>query len=195
MEVLFVNITYSTSIFTMYMKGEISSANNYVRFVTPNTLFRIIPMGKETVNVPINQISAVAVNTRLNLISFIIGVFAIIAGISEIFFFFNGTVPFFGALFALAFYVVIGCALILNAQEVNLRVTTTSGRSRYICFVVLEKDRAYEAEREINALVMNRVDDTNVRVHTEKATANINAAAQKNTDRIVDAIKESKKNQ
>lgn len=38
-------ITYMTSLFTFYLKGEIKSEQNFISFKVPNTILGLIPLG------------------------------------------------------------------------------------------------------------------------------------------------------
>lgn len=60
-------ITYMTSLFTFYLKGEIKSEQNFISFKVPNTILGLIPLGAQTEKFTISQIASTATNTRLSL--------------------------------------------------------------------------------------------------------------------------------
>ena len=41
-------VTYMTSLFTFYLKGEIKSEQNFISFKVPNTILGLIPLGAQT---------------------------------------------------------------------------------------------------------------------------------------------------
>ena len=57
-------ITYMTSLFTFYLKGEIKSEQNFISFKVPNTILGLIPLGAQTEKFTISQIASTATNTR-----------------------------------------------------------------------------------------------------------------------------------
>lgn len=158
-------IRYITSLLTFYMKGEISVEQNFVKFKDPNSILGLIPLGSKKENIPINQIASTQSNFKVKfgklIVAVVILLFAIMMFGEE-----NGAVG--GILF-----LIIAGNTILNAFEVDLQVNLTSGQKRLIDFFIFEKSKAELAERSINALISDRLNDTNAR---------------QQTDRIVDAI-------
>lgn len=158
-------IRYITSLLTFYMKGEISVEQNFIKFKDPNSILGLIPLGSKKENIPINQIASTQSNFKVKfgklIVAVVILLFAIMMFGEE-----NGAVG--GILF-----LIIAGNTILNAFEVDLQVNLTSGQNRLIDFFIFEKSKAELAERSINALISDRLNDTNAR---------------QQTDRIVDAI-------
>ena len=68
---------------------------------------------------------------------------------------------------------LIAANFVIDAFEYNLVVTTTAGQQKVIDFLIFDKAKAVLAEHQINAMISNRMHDTNGR---------------EQTDRIVDAI-------
>ena len=156
-------IVYMSSLLTFYLKGEIKSEQNFVSFRIPNTILGLIPLGAHKDRVAVNQIAAVSTDTKLLLKTFLIGVIAALLGLSVM-----GTSFLVGLIL-----LIYGASSILNAMQVNLVVTLTSGHVKVISFLIFEKVKATQAEEQINAMIAGRLDDTNNR---------------QQTDRIVDAI-------
>ncbi len=157
-------IRFMTSLLTFYLKGEISKRDNFVSLKIPNTIFGLIPLGAQTENIPINQISLVGTSFHLLVGRLLIGIIAVLIGFSVI-----GDSFVFGMILLL-----LGIFTALNAFQTVFAVDLTSGRSIYLSFVVFEKSKAALAEREINRLISERIDDTNTRVHTDKVVDAIN---------------------
>ena len=160
-------ITYITSLLTFYLKGKITQEQNLVKFEKPNAIFfELIPLGKKTETLPINQIASVSSDFKLRLSRLIVGIIVALFSFSL---FAGGGGGIIGGLIVL----LIGVSIILDAFDTYLVVTQTSGVQITIPFFVFEKNKAELAERRLNEFISNRLDDTNVR---------------QNTDRIVDAI-------
>lgn len=156
-------VKYITSLFTFYLKGEISSEQNFVRFKVPNTILGLIPLGAKKDNVAINQISSTQTNFKLKFGKFLVG--AIIAAL--------GFSMMKDSLALSLILFLIAANSIIDAFEIDLQVNMTSGQTKVIDFFIFDKGKAEAAERQINMMISNRLDDTNNR---------------QQTDRIVDAI-------
>lgn len=158
-------IKYMTSILTFYLKGEIAADQNFVKFKTPNTILGLIPLGAKKESVPVTQIASTQSNFKLKFGKLLLGIIAAFLAISTM----TADGGFFGGLIILIF----AANWILDAFELDLQVNMTSGKTKLIDFFIFEKAKAVSAENQINAIVANRLDDTNTR---------------QQTDRIVDAI-------
>ena len=157
-------IRYITSLLTFYLKGEISTEQNFVKFKEPNTILGLIPLGARKENVAINQISSTQTNFRLKFGKLLLGIVLAVLALYMI-----------KDSFALGVIILIIAAnSVIDAFEIDLKVNMTSGQVKMIDFFIFEKGKAEQAERQINALISGRLDDTNTR---------------QQTDRIVDAIK------
>lgn len=75
-------ITYMTSLFTFYLKGEIKSEQNFISFKVPNTILGLIPLGAQTEKFTISQIASTATNTRLSLKYLLLGILLVLWGFS-----------------------------------------------------------------------------------------------------------------
>ncbi|MBR5947806.1 MAG: hypothetical protein IKZ82_04035 [Clostridia bacterium] len=165
-------IHYVTSLLTFYLKGSIQNEQNFIKFTKPNTVLGLIPLGSKKENVPINQISSVTSNFKLKLLKLLLGVIAAIAGFSAMF----SKGGFIGGLIIL----IIGANWILDAFEIQLQVNMTSGRSKLIDFFIFDKNKAELAEKQINALISNRLADTNTREQTDRIVGAIDNLSSKN---------------
>ena len=147
------------------MKGEISADANFIKFKEPNTILGLIPLGAKKESVPINQISSTQTNFKLKFGKLLLGIIFAVLGFTL----FNdsSTIPVAIILLIVAFNTV------MDAFEIDLNVIMTSGSKKSIDFFLFDKQKAEAAERGINNLIANRLNDTNTR---------------QQTDRIVDAI-------
>ncbi len=173
-------IKFTTSLLTFYLKGSIEGNEHFVNFQIPNTILGMIPLGSRTDNLATNQIASTTTNFKLQIKQLLIGLLVILFGIDCM----AENILISLILFA------VGASTLVDAFECNLVVLTTSGQSLLIDFLIFEKEKAIEASQEINTLIAERIDDTNVRVHTDKVVVNAN----RNTDRIIDSINSMKTN-
>ena len=167
-------ITYMTSLFTFYLKGEIKSEQNFISFKVPNTILGLIPLGAQTEKFTISQIASTATNTRLSLKYLLLGILLVLWGFSGL------TESFLLGLILL----LLGINNVVNAFIINL----TAGQQKIISFLIFDKQKANQAAEQINAMIAGRLDDTNTRQQTNRV---IDANAQQ-TDRIIDAINSNK---
>ena len=78
-----------------------------------------------------------------------------------------------------------GVLTVLSAFQTLLVLNLTSGGSHVISAVVFEKANLENCKETIEALILNRYDDTNTRKHTDRMIQN----ADQNADRMIDALK------
>ena len=156
-------IQYMTSLLTFYLKGEIRQEQNFVNLKKPNTILSLIPLGAKKDSIPVSQLASVESNFKLHFGSLLLGAIIAIIGLCTI-----------SSSFILALIVMlVGANKAITAFETILSIKTTAGDIKDISFLVFEKSKADEAERQIRQIISDRLDDTNNRVQT---------------DRIVDAI-------
>ena len=158
---------FMTSLLTFYMKAEVSQERNFVNLKVPNEILGIIPLGARKHSIPVNQIAEIDTSFKLNLKEFLVGI--IIA--------FLGMALMTESILAGFILFLIGVANVIDAFEVILRFSTTSGVIHVIPVLIFDKAKAEEAANSIRRIVAARLDDTNVR--------DANAAL---GDRLVDAI-------
>lgn len=151
-------ITYMTSLFTFYLKGEIKSEQNFISFKVPNTILGLIPLGAQTEKFTISQIASTATNTRLSLKYLLLGILLVLWGFSGL------TESFLLGLILL----LLGINNVVNAFIINLVVTTTAGQQKIISFLIFDKQKANQAAEQINAMIAGRLDDTNTRQQTNR---------------------------
>lgn len=155
-------ITFMTSLLTFYMKGEIRHEQKFIKLRLPNTILTFIPLGAKKESIPIEQISSVSADFKLHLKNFLLGVLLAIVG----FFMLFGKTFLIGLILLL-----IGASNVINAFQTELSIDLTSGKTWIISFLIFEKNKAEQAEEQIERLVSNRYDATDVGMHTEKQTA------------------------
>lgn len=176
-------ITFRSSIIAFYIKGEISAEQNFVRFKIPNRL-GLIPLGSNDERIPITQISLVRMTHSISLLWF--SVFAFVTLMTFVNFFLSvfNEMPFFRSALS-ALLLLLSIAMLVCSFRKCLDIDLTSGRVMRITFIIFEWHKARLAADLINDLISNRIDDTNVRIHTDRSIGD----NREQTDRIVDAIK------
>lgn len=177
-------ITFMTSLLTFYLKGEIKTEQNFLKLKKPNTILTFIPLGAEKYNLPINQIATVGTDFQLLIKDLLVGIVETIAAFA-----------LFGASVIWALILLlVGAFTIINSFQTALVISTTSGADYVLFFLIFEKSKAEAAEAAINRMISIRLDDTNVRTHTENQTAALNSAQTANTQAIINAINSNNKN-
>lgn len=162
-------IKYVTSLWTFYLKGEISVEQNLIKFKNPNTILGLIPLGSKKETIPINQIASTQSNFIFKLKKFILGI------IFAIFSFFSfSLLGVEGGFIGFSIMLIIAVNFVLNAFEIVLQIKTIFGTTRTIKFFIFDKAKAQSAENQINAMIAQRLDDTNIRKQTDKIVYAIN---------------------
>jgi len=171
-EYVMEKITYITSLLTFYLKGEIAVEQNFLNLKKPNTILRFIPLGSKKESLPVNHLSAVESNFKCNFLRLIFSVI-ILSVFSPIVFSLFADRASMGLPIIDVILFIFGVNLLLSAFETQVTIKTTSGDTKYLYFLIFEKNKAGSTEHLIRKIISNRLDDTNNR---------------QQTDRIVDAI-------
>lgn len=158
-------ITYMTGLLTFYLKGEISTDQNFLKLKLPNTILALIPLGAKKDNIPVQQVSSVSSNFKLNLKRFIIG--AVICLLS--FSLFTDPSSIVGGIILLLW----GASMVITSFATELHVATTAGKEYFIPFLIFEKEKASQAEQLISNMIAGRLNDTNNRQVAEAQTSAI----------------------
>ena len=157
-------IKYTTSLLTFYIKGEIKQEQNFVNLSKPNTVLKLIPLGSKRESIPVSQLSSVESNFKLHFKDFLKGL-----ALSLISF------PLIVAFFPLGLILLaIGANMLITAFETKLFIKTTVGDVKTISFLIFEKSKAEEAERQIRQIISDRLNDTNNRIQTNRIVDAIN---------------------
>lgn len=68
---------------------------------------------------------------------------------------------------------LIGAFIILNSFFTDLQIRDTSGSEIFIPIIIFQKSKAELAAEQIRKVISNRMDDTNVRIHSQANAATI----------------------
>lgn len=166
-------VYYTVSLLAYYLKGVIAYDGNFLSFQMPNTILKLIPLGKTNKTIAVDKIASVDDSFSLNFKTLLLGAVAGIVGL--------GMLESGDNIFAGLLITAYGIGTIISSFEVILEVSDTSGGGFVVNFLVFEKNKVEEVKTFILEEVSRRIDDTNVRVHQERST-----------DRIVDAINHKK---
>ncbi len=156
-------VTFMTSLLTFYLKGEIRQEQHFIRLKRPNTILSFIPLGSKKDSIPIEQISSVSADFKLQFKNFLIGLLLSIIGI--IMLLSMSVLSLIGLV-----VLIIGASNVINAFQTELTIDTPSGKSWVISFLIFEKGKAIQAAEQIEQLISRRYDATDVGLHTEKQT-------------------------
>ena len=153
-------ITYMTGLLTFYLKGAISTDQNFLKLKLPNTILALIPLGSRKDNIPVAQVATVSSNFKLNIKRFLVGIVIFLVSFG----FFSDSIV------AGIILLLWGVSTVITSFVTELNISTTSGNEYYIPFLLFEKAKATQAEQLINNMIATRLNDTNNRQVTEAST-------------------------
>ena len=156
-----MNFQFMVSLLLFYMKGEVNIEKNMVRASFPNTIFKLIPLGKTNKTIPVNQISSIDDSFRLDVKAFILGVIAVIFGFSVL-----SDSVLFGILL-----LVYGVSTVISSFETILVVYSTAGVPFVISFVIFEKEKALQIKGELDRITNYHNDSHDLNIHRQQNLA------------------------
>ena len=154
------SITYMTGLLTFYLKGEISTDQNFVRLRIPNTILALIPLGANKQNIPVTQVASVSSNFKLQFKNFLVGIIEVILAFSL----FSSS-----ALLGLIL-LLIGASTVVTSFITELHITTTGSVTFCIPFFFFFYGKAEQSELMIVNIMGRRLNDTNTRQVAEAST-------------------------
>ena len=156
-----MNFQFMVSLLLFYMKGEVNIEKNRVRASFPNTIFKLIPLGKTNKTIPVNQISSIDDSFRLDVKAFILGIIAVIFGFSVL-----SDSVLFGILL-----LVYGVSTVVSSFETILVVYSTAGVPFVISFVIFEKEKALQIKGELDRITNYHNDSHDLNIHRQQNLA------------------------
>lgn len=161
---------YILSNLLLYLKGNITADDNFLRINEPVVALGMIPKGKAETKIPINQIASVDKISTTSIIRFILGVFFFpfgavltLGGVSE--------AAYGGGLFWLVLGILLlltGFCTFFNGFINTIIINLSSGDATTLNLCFWDKSKLNDIVSDIESLVNQRVDDTNTRIHTDK---------------------------
>lgn len=156
-------ITYMTGLLTFYLKGEISTDQNFLKLKVPNTILGLIPLGAKKYSIPVQQLASVSSNFDLNFKRFLAGVIICLVALGM----------FSSSLLLGLILLLWGASTVITSFGIELEVETTGGTEYQVPFLIFEKAKALQAEQLINDMIATRLNDTNNRQVAEAQTSAI----------------------
>ena len=156
-----MNFKFMVSLLLFYMKGEVNIEKNMVRATFPNTIFKLIPLGKTNKSIQVNQISNIDDSFRLDVKAFILGILAVIFGFSA----------FSDSVVLGIILLVYGVSTIVSSFETILVVYSTAGVPFVISFVIFEKEKALQIKAELDKITNYHNDSRDLNIHREQSLA------------------------
>lgn len=141
--------SFIMSYLTYYLKATVSLEGNFIKVSNPNTILKVIPLGAQNRTIPVEQVSTVDDSFKLDLKSF-----------------------FWGLILG-----AYGILTVLSSFQTVLTLGLTSGQVHPISVAVFEKEKAMQCKEDIQALINQRYQATDVGKHTAEQT-----------DRLIDAM-------
>lgn len=159
--------SFIMSYLTYYLKATVSLEGNFIKVSNPNTILKVIPLGAQNRTIPVEQVSTVDDSFKLDLKSFFWGLLFALIGMNML------SDSFFGGLILGAY----GILTVLSSFQTVLTLGLTSGQVHPISVAVFEKEKAMQCKEDIQALINQRSQATDVGKHTAEQT-----------DRLIDAM-------
>lgn len=131
---------FTTNLVLSWLKTDLSLTNKRVVGYQPNTLFGVIPLGRNEVSYPLKNVSSVGVSTRLHLKRLILGLILVFIGLGM----FGDS--FLGGLILL----VIGALPLLNSFTSKMTITNNAGQPVVMEISILEKDKVQKFVNDVN---------------------------------------------
>lgn len=150
--------SFITSYLTFYMKASVSLEGSFIKTSDPNSILKVIPLGSTNKTVPLEQISSIDDNFRLDFKSFVWGLIFTFAGL-------NMLKSSFVVGLILTIYAIL---TILSSFQTKLNIHLTSGNTHNISVVVFEKSKLLSCKETIEQLIQGRYNDTNVTANTDR---------------------------
>lgn len=165
-------ITFNRGILRPYMKGKISCDQNLIHVEEPTSLLWFIPTGHRSYQLPLAQVASV-VSTSVN---HWVGLFFCVFSLIYIAIAIVGSLASFQFVEFLAGLIVGALVLWLTllCMPGYLVIATTAGQEARIKFTFFERSKAALAAQQLNQMIANRMDDTNVRINTDRVVEAIN---------------------
>lgn len=165
-------ITFRHGIIRSYMKGQVSYNNNLIEVVEPTSILWFIPTGHRSYQLPVSQVSSIVAVSGTKWFLLVMSVVYLVSAIISAF----GAIANAGISGVLAAIIVIalGVWFILMCLPSYLVIATTAGQEARIKFPFFDRNKAGEAARQLNQILSGRMDDTNVRIHTDRVVDAIN---------------------
>lgn len=139
--------TYCTNVVLRWLTTDLALTNKRFKGYDHNTLFSLLPLGKNEVTMPLKSIASVSTSTKFHLKRFVIGLVFTMIGIPELFHF-----NLFGLLF-----LVLGIVPLFNSYTSALIVTNNAGHSIPIQISILEKGNLQEFANKVNNTIAEEV--------------------------------------
>lgn len=158
-------ITFNRGIIRSYMKGQISCDQNLISVDEPNSVLWLIPTGHRSYQLPLAQVASVVAKSTTNWFGLIISCMFILVSVGYL-----PSKDFFPALILGLFFVWVA----LHCLNSYLVIATTAGQEARIKFTVFERGKAAVVAQQLNQMIAHRMDDTNVRVQTDRVVDAIN---------------------
>ena len=142
-------IEYLVSLFTFYLRGEISVDDYFIRFHRPNTLFGLVGTGYTDTSVPVGQAASVSRHFGVRFGQLLAALLLTAAGILILCFRIKW---FWIALILLVFAV----NALLQALVMKVKITFLSGQSVEIPFMLFEHGKAVRTEQAVAGLLAQK---------------------------------------
>lgn len=126
-----------------WLRSEMTVTDKRILGFSRNTLFGLIPLGKNEISYPIKNISSVGTSTKFYFGRFVLGLILVLLSLSMI------GESFLGGLFML----ILGALPLANSFVSRLIISPNSGNSTKIDVTFLDKDTIQQFSNQVNVTI------------------------------------------
>lgn len=139
--------TYCTNVVLRWLTTDLALTSKRFKGYDHNTLFSLLPLGKNEVTMPLKSIASVSTSTKFHLKRFVIGMFFLVVGLPEL----------YNLNLIWLLFLVLGFVPLANSFTSTLIVTNNAGHSIPIQISILEKGNLQEFANKVNDTIAEEV--------------------------------------
>ena len=142
-EVIVDKKQFTTNLILAWLKTDFTLTSKRIAGHQPNTLFGLIPLGKQEVTFPLKNVASVGVSTKFHLKRLLVGGIVALIGLSMM-----GN-SFVGGLIVTA----LGAIPLLNSFTASFTYTNNAGHTSHVEMSILEKEKTQQFVNQINTTI------------------------------------------
>lgn len=151
------SVNFATNLLFFWIKGQVEVDNRFVKTNVANTIFNIIPAGKDQQSIPLKNISGATLSTKFNGKAFILGIIILFIGLMIM------SEQAFGGFLLLVAGVVVAANGILTTLTIE-----KAGTPHFINVPFFEKSKMQSIKNDINNALADDVDKTDLNFFMDK---------------------------
>ena len=132
-----MTVSVRPSLITFWLRSNLTVTDTMVNGSAPNTIFGVIPLGRNDISQPLNRVSRVQVSTKMAASSLLLGaIFVLLALVAG-----SG---------ASALWWVLAIVAVASSYRAELLITDNGGGTQQVSVSPLDKDAVQSFAAEVN---------------------------------------------